>query len=106
MRSESTSAFGQPKLTKPTLGVLRITAFNWGKVPWKTAQFTPKKPCRFRLWSQSGRFFPGAARERDRSDFRAVPDKWAGRGPAGPPYAPPAGWHGRPTEAPDTWGSR
>src|ERR1700722_18486738 len=28
MRSESTNALGHPRLTKPTLGVLRIMAFN------------------------------------------------------------------------------
>src|ERR1700727_2003750 len=28
MRSESTSALGQPRLTKPTLGLLRLTGFT------------------------------------------------------------------------------
>src|ERR1700761_9135607 len=43
MRSESTSALGQPRLTKPTFGLLRLTVFTlFGGVAGSGLNCTPK----------------------------------------------------------------
>src|SRR5271170_6884949 len=45
MRSESTSALGQPKLTNPTFGVLRLTDFKLFRgVAGSGENCTPKSP--------------------------------------------------------------
>src|SRR5450631_3444888 len=43
MRSESTSALGQPKLTKPTLGLLRLTDFTLFR-RWRRGRDCTPKP--------------------------------------------------------------
>src|SRR5580692_7821976 len=58
MRSESTSALGQPRLTKPTFGLLRLTVFTlFGGVAGSGPNCTPKKrfPAdKLHVWGGSG----------------------------------------------------
>src|SRR4030081_2266918 len=58
MRSESTKAFGQPKLTNPTLGLLRFTAFN-GMIDLggdERILLQPAGRCRIGAVARSGRW--------------------------------------------------
>src|SRR5271168_1044342 len=67
MRSESTSALGQPRLTKPTFGLLRLTDFTLFR-RWRDGPgLYSKAACNLALQFQPGRPITG-----DRGDSAVV----------------------------------
>src|ERR1700723_1984221 len=65
MRSESTSALGQPKLTKPTFGLLRLTVFTvWQRGGRNRGEIVLQSPTSRPITGRPGRHGPRALRRR------------------------------------------